>query len=262
MKGIANVILSALGWIFFGFCTFGALLYGMNIGSVLLFLTGVMALPLKPIRYLWHFLPHKARPLLKLLILFFAFFFSVALVAITDPSYTYQSTDSTQSTISPSPSFLPSATPEPTVTVTPSPTSTPTATPEPTPEITPSPTPVPTSEPSPTPVPTQTPLPTLEPDSNSTVVAESSASANVNSERMDESPSVSTPVPTPDPTPEPTPEPVEESASNGVMVWIAGSGNGKRYHSNPGCSNMSSPVEISLSDAQASGYTACKRCYG
>lgn len=53
----------------------------------------------------------------------------------------------------------------------------------------------------------------------------------------------------------PAPEPV------GNKVYIAGSGNGKRYHSNPNCSNMKNPVEISLSEAQARGYTACKKCY-
>ena len=46
------------------------------------------------------------------------------------------------------------------------------------------------------------------------------------------------------------------------MVWIAGSGNGKKYHSYSGCSNMKNPVEISLSDAEVRGYEPCKKCYG
>ena len=56
-------------------------------------------------------------------------------------------------------------------------------------------------------------------------------------------------------------EPVQEAQPQGDMVWIAGSGNGTKYHNDPSCSNMSNPVQISLSDAQARGYEACKRCY-
>lgn len=44
-------------------------------------------------------------------------------------------------------------------------------------------------------------------------------------------------------------------------VYIAGSGNGKKYHSRPGCSNMKNPIEISKDDAQARSYTPCKKCY-
>lgn len=44
-----------------------------------------------------------------------------------------------------------------------------------------------------------------------------------------------------------------------TMVWVSGSG--KKYHSNSSCSNMSNPHQISLSDAQAQGYTPCKKCY-
>ncbi len=47
----------------------------------------------------------------------------------------------------------------------------------------------------------------------------------------------------------------------GAMVWIAGSGEGTKYHSRSGCSNMKNPVQISLADAQRMGYTPCKRCY-
>lgn len=44
-------------------------------------------------------------------------------------------------------------------------------------------------------------------------------------------------------------------------VYIAGSGNGTKYHNNPNCSNMKNPIEISLSEAQARGYEPCKKCY-
>lgn len=36
---------------------------------------------------------------------------------------------------------------------------------------------------------------------------------------------------------------------------------GKKYHSNPNCSNMKNPTKTSLSDAKSRGYTACKKCY-
>ncbi len=43
------------------------------------------------------------------------------------------------------------------------------------------------------------------------------------------------------------------------MVWI--SQTGSKYHSNANCSNMSNPSQIPLSQAQASGYEPCKKCY-
>lgn len=44
-------------------------------------------------------------------------------------------------------------------------------------------------------------------------------------------------------------------------VYIAASGNGTKYHSNPNCSNMKGTVSLSLSTAQARGYEPCKKCY-
>ncbi len=57
-------------------------------------------------------------------------------------------------------------------------------------------------------------------------------------------------------------EPVQERApiQNSGKVYIAGSGNGTKYHSNPNCSNMKNPVEVNLSDIQNS-YGPCKKCY-
>ena len=49
------------------------------------------------------------------------------------------------------------------------------------------------------------------------------------------------------------PEPTEE------MVWIPSSGT--KYHSNSTCSNMKDPTEVPLSEAEAKGFTACKRCW-
>lgn len=46
-----------------------------------------------------------------------------------------------------------------------------------------------------------------------------------------------------------------------TMVYVASSGNGKKYHSDPNCSNMKGTRHITLSEAQSEGYTACKKCY-
>ena len=44
------------------------------------------------------------------------------------------------------------------------------------------------------------------------------------------------------------------------MVWIPRSGS--RYHSNPECSGMNNPQEVTLSEAESRGYTPCQKCYG
>lgn len=44
------------------------------------------------------------------------------------------------------------------------------------------------------------------------------------------------------------------------MVYVASSGKGKKYHSNPNCSRMKGARQITLSQAQAEGYTACSKC--
>ena len=43
------------------------------------------------------------------------------------------------------------------------------------------------------------------------------------------------------------------------MVWISGSGS--KYHSRPSCSNMNSPWQVPMSEAEAMGKTPCKKCY-
>ena len=45
----------------------------------------------------------------------------------------------------------------------------------------------------------------------------------------------------------------------GSMVWIPRSGS--KYHSRSSCSNMKGPTQVTLSQAQASGYEPCKKCY-
>lgn len=52
---------------------------------------------------------------------------------------------------------------------------------------------------------------------------------------------------------EPEPNPT------GAMVWIPRSGT--KYHSYSGCSNMKNPAKVTQSQAEARGYTPCKRCW-
>lgn len=104
--------------------------------------------------------------------------------------------------------------------------------------------------------------------------------------------SAPTPLPAPEKTPEPTPRPSEtpltdsplpvaetaeeeelssaaeenpgsaaDTAPQENRVYVAGSGNGKRYHRDPTCSSMKDPVELTQEEAEARGYTPCKRCY-
>jgi len=51
--------------------------------------------------------------------------------------------------------------------------------------------------------------------------------------------------------------PAEEKET---MVWIPTKG-GKKYHSSETCSNMSNPREVTLSEAEENGFTACKHCH-
>lgn len=47
--------------------------------------------------------------------------------------------------------------------------------------------------------------------------------------------------------------------SNGVTVYWTNKG--KRYHSDPDCSNMNSPYSGTIEEAEAAGKTPCKKCY-
>ena len=53
----------------------------------------------------------------------------------------------------------------------------------------------------------------------------------------------------------------DDPASPGAYVYIAASGDGKKYHSKPSCSNMNGAVKITLEEAEAQGKTPCKKCY-
>lgn len=51
----------------------------------------------------------------------------------------------------------------------------------------------------------------------------------------------------------------EEAEAQETMVWIPQSGS--KYHSRSGCSNMKNPSQVTLSQAEAWGYTPCKKCH-
>lgn len=54
----------------------------------------------------------------------------------------------------------------------------------------------------------------------------------------------------------------EESGSENeeeIMVWVSGSGT--KYHSKSSCSNMKSPKQMTLEEAEEQGYEPCKKCH-
>ena len=95
----------------------------------------------------------------------------------------------------------------------------------------------PTANPEPTAEPTESPKPTAEP----------------------------TPAATPfvgytSPPAATAPPVVQETVQTETLVWIPTNG-GTKYHSKSSCSNMDNPQQVTLSEAQARGFTACKKCY-
>ncbi len=51
------------------------------------------------------------------------------------------------------------------------------------------------------------------------------------------------------------------AAEDERTVYVAASGKGKKYHSDPSCSNMKGTRSLSISEAESMGYTPCKKCY-
>lgn len=69
-----------------------------------------------------------------------------------------------------------------------------------------------------------------------------------------------TPTPIPSPTSAPTVAPTEEPVQSDVTyVWISYSGS--KYHSNPNCSGMKGPSQVTLDAAIAMGKEPCSKCY-
>lgn len=97
-----------------------------------------------------------------------------------------------------------------------------------------------------------------------TSTAETAVSTTIVSTTAATTVSATTTTPTTATTAKTTPTtPVETPQSRGV--YIAASGNGKKYHWSAYCSGMDGNViEMSKEDAEAAGYTPCKKksCYG
>lgn len=50
------------------------------------------------------------------------------------------------------------------------------------------------------------------------------------------------------------------AAESQYSVYIAASGNGKKYHTSSSCSGMKGTISMSIAEATAKGYTPCKKC--
>lgn len=70
---------------------------------------------------------------------------------------------------------------------------------------------------------------------------------------------VNTETDPPETEPPETEPPATEPEADSAMVWISKSG--KKYHSDPGCSNMKSPSQVTKAEAEAMGRTPCSKCY-
>lgn len=220
-------------WLLVLFCLVILLSRGLfSAPGFLALLVGILTLPVRPVQEIWkRILPSDSPRWAKGAILAAAFL--VILASASGPSekaVPEPATDSigTEVPATPTPTPAVTATPFPTPSPTPSPT--PTATPAPTPTVTPTPTP------EPTPVPTEAPV---------SAAYESQAAGESGTSAQSEPSDAGT-----------------YTAPQSGTVYIAGSGKGKKYHSNPNCSNMNNPVPLTQSEAEARGYTPCKKCYG
>lgn len=222
-----RIVKTILRWVLMLVCLCILLTRGLfSAPGFLGLMVGVLALPVRPVQLLWNqILPSHSPRWAKGAVLTAAFL--VVLAAASGPS------DKTMET----------ANPESIVTET---TATPAVTPEATatPSPTPSPTPVPTPTATPTPAPTATPVPTEAPAPASTA-SETQAAGDTGAAAASESSAASS-----------------YTAPQSGTVYIAGSGKGKKYHSDPNCSNMNDPVPLTQAEAEARNYTPCKKCYG
>lgn len=53
----------------------------------------------------------------------------------------------------------------------------------------------------------------------------------------------------------------DASTNNDNLVWIPTKG-GTKYHRSEDCSNMNGPRQVTIEEAEALGYSPCKKCYG
>ena len=238
--GCLTLFLYWCKWFFCGFLLLSALAYFISLTSVFCLLSGLLIMPVKR----WQQVLKKYIPIpvvFRYLIAAGLFFVAVAFYSnpVTAPALARES-----------PTPPPVVESEATITPTPSPTLAVTSTPDPT--QTPIPTPLVTPELTPTPTLAPTPIPTpkiVEPPAQAAAAPEQSTTGggenSSNSAAQQEAPT----------------EAVEPSGQVGT-VYIASSGNGDKYHSQPTCGRMKNSTPISLSEAEARGYTPCEKCYG
>lgn len=55
------------------------------------------------------------------------------------------------------------------------------------------------------------------------------------------------------------PDPQPSTGGGAGLVWIPKTGS--KYHSHSGCSNMKNPSQVTKTEAERRGYTACKKCW-
>lgn len=233
-----NIVKNVLRWALIALCLVALFSYGLfSVSGLVGLVIAVLALPFAPIRTLWSkILPSESPRFAKGAILIAAFLVMLAAVPSTSGEKETQ-----KAAAEPTPAVTTATpSPTPTVTISPTPEPTPTATAIPTPSATPQPTEVPTPAPTQEPVVTEQPAASTGNTGSATVQNEAPAALQM------ETPSADTTAPAP----------------QSGTVYVAGSGKGKKYHRTATCSNMKDPVPLTQSEAEARGYTPCKKCYG
>ncbi|WP_303927162.1 hypothetical protein [Subdoligranulum variabile] len=230
-----RIVKIILRWVLMLVCLCILLTRGLfSAPGFLALMVGVLALPVRPVQLLWNqILPSDSPRWAKGAVLAAAFL--VVLAAASGPSDKAMESVNPESVVTETtatPAVSPEATATPSPTPSPTPVPTPTATPAPAPTATPVPTEVPT------PAPSEAPAP-------ASAASETQAAGDTGAAAASESPAVSSHI-----------------APQSGTVYIAGSGKGKKYHSDPNCSNMNDPVPLTQAEAEARNYTPCKKCYG
>lgn len=230
-----RIVKTILRWVLVLVCL--CILFARGLFSASGFLglmVGVLALPVRPVQLLWNqILPSDSPRWAKGAVLAAAFL--VVLAAASGPSDKTMESAHPESVVTET-TATPTVTPEATATPSPTPSPTPVPTPTATPASAPTATPVPTE--APTPAPTEAPAP-------ASTASETQAAEDTGAAAASESSAASS-----------------YTAPQSGTVYIAGSGKGKKYHSDPNCSNMNDPVPLTQAEAEARNYTPCKKCYG
>lgn len=230
-----RIVKTILRWVLMLVCL--CILFARGLFSApgfLALMVGVLALPVRPVQLLWNqILPSHSPRWAKGAVLTAAFL--VVLAAASGPSDKTMESANPESIVTET-TATPAVTPEATATPSPTPSPTPVPTPTATPAPAPTATPVPTE--APTPAPTEAPAP-------ASAASETQAAGDTGAAAASESSAASS-----------------YTAPQSGTVYIAGSGKGKKYHSDPNCSNMNDPVPLTQAEAEARNYTPCKKCYG